>query len=72
MPIMGTTFFIDHLVPGCLCLSKVYALILFQVNSRATLMFSGFLGDEVHENIFWPDLPYVTDEHASKFSYFGF
>ncbi|XP_058206024.1 uncharacterized protein At3g49140-like isoform X2 [Rhododendron vialii] len=38
---------------------------IIEVNSRATLMFSGFLGDEVHENIFWPDLPYVTDEHAN-------
>lgn len=30
-------------------------------------MFSGLLSDEVHENIFWPDLPYVTDENGSKF-----
>lgn len=29
-------------------------------------MFSGLLSDEVHENIFWPDLPYVTDENGSK------
>lgn len=28
-------------------------------------MFSGMVGDGVHENIFWPDLPYVTDEHGS-------
>ena len=39
-----------------------------QVNSKAMLMFSGLLGDGVHENIFWPDLPYVTDEHGSKLS----
>lgn len=29
-------------------------------------MFSGVISDEIHENIFWPDLPYVTDEHGSK------
>lgn len=29
-------------------------------------MFSGVVSDEVHENIFWPDLPYVTDEHGSE------
>ncbi|KAE9464823.1 hypothetical protein C3L33_03269, partial [Rhododendron williamsianum] len=28
-------------------------------------LIEGFLGDDVHENIFWPDLPYVTDEHAN-------
>ncbi|KAI3800193.1 hypothetical protein L1987_35503 [Smallanthus sonchifolius] len=28
------------------------------VNSKAMLMFSGVVGDGVHENIFWPDLPY--------------
>ena len=30
-------------------------------------MFSGLLGEEVHDNIFWPDLPYITDENGSKF-----
>lgn len=29
-------------------------------------MFSGVVSEEVHENIFWPDLPYVTDEHGSE------
>lgn len=29
-------------------------------------MFSSVISDEIHENIFWPDLPYVTDEHGSK------
>lgn len=52
----------------------VYLMFLlsfyFQVNSKVTLMFSGLLSDEVHENIFCPDLPYVTDEHGSKFRYF--
>ena len=39
-----------------------------QVNSKATLMFSSLINDEVHENIMCPDLPYVTDEHGSKSS----
>lgn len=29
-------------------------------------MFSGVISEEVHENIFWPDLPYVTDEYGSE------
>lgn len=37
-----------------------------QVNSKATLLFSGVVGDEVHENILWPELPYATDEHGSE------
>ncbi|XP_052188078.1 uncharacterized protein At3g49140-like [Diospyros lotus] len=35
---------------------------IIEVNSKATVMFSGFFNDEVDENIYWPDLPYVTDE----------
>ncbi|OIT26707.1 PREDICTED: uncharacterized protein At3g49140-like isoform X1 [Nicotiana attenuata] len=35
---------------------------IIEVNSKATLMFSGVVNNEVHENIFWPDLPYITDE----------
>lgn len=37
-------------------------------------MFSGVISEEVHENIFWPDLPYVTDEYGSEnnFSCFNF
>lgn len=38
---------------------------IIEVNSKALLMFSGLISDEVHENIFWPDLPYVTDEHGN-------
>lgn len=38
---------------------------IIEVNSRATLMFSDLISDEVHENIFWPELPYVTDEHGN-------
>ena len=40
----------------------------FQVSSKATLMFTSLINDEVHENILCPDLPYVTDEHGSKSS----
>ncbi|XP_051138247.1 uncharacterized protein At3g49140-like isoform X2 [Andrographis paniculata] len=38
---------------------------IIEVNSKATLMFSGTVNEDVHENIFWPDLPYVTDEHGN-------
>ncbi|KNA07068.1 hypothetical protein SOVF_175310 [Spinacia oleracea] len=40
---------------------------IIEVNSKATLMFSGMIDDEVHENIFWPDLPYLTDEHGNVY-----
>lgn len=39
---------------------------IYQVNSKATLMFSGFDDDVILDNLFWPDLPYVSDEHGSK------
>ncbi|KAL4591508.1 hypothetical protein LXL04_004476 [Taraxacum kok-saghyz] len=38
---------------------------VIEVNSKAMLMFSRLVGDGIHENIFWPDLPYVTDEHGN-------
>ncbi|GFP81022.1 uncharacterized protein at3g49140 [Phtheirospermum japonicum] len=38
---------------------------IIEVNSKAALMFSGMVNEEIHENIFWPDLPYVTDEHGN-------
>ncbi|XP_047327155.1 uncharacterized protein At3g49140-like isoform X3 [Impatiens glandulifera] len=41
------------------------ARTIIEVNSKATLMFSGLVHDEIHENIFWPDLPYMTDEHGN-------
>lgn len=53
------------------CCSLWYSVGLvchFQVNSKATLMFSSSISDEVHENIILPDLPCVTDEHGSKSS----
>ncbi|XP_058108957.1 uncharacterized protein At3g49140-like isoform X1 [Magnolia sinica] len=37
---------------------------IIEVNSKATLMFSGPINDEIHEKVFWPDLPYVTDERG--------
>lgn len=51
----------------CLFLSR-FGIVNMQVNSKATLMFSSVINDEVHENIMCPDLPYVTDEHGSKSS----
>ncbi|KAM5557449.1 uncharacterized protein ABKV19_024701 [Rosa sericea] len=41
------------------------ARTIIEVNSKATLMFSSLINDEVHENIMCPDLPYVTDEHGN-------
>ncbi|KAJ4705940.1 Pentatricopeptide repeat (PPR) superfamily protein [Melia azedarach] len=38
---------------------------IIEVNSKATLMFTDFINDGIHENIIWPDLPYVTDEHGN-------
>ncbi|XP_009802899.1 uncharacterized protein At3g49140-like isoform X2 [Nicotiana sylvestris] len=35
---------------------------IIEVNSKATLMFSSAVSDVMHANIFWPDLPYTTDE----------
>ncbi|RWW42843.1 hypothetical protein BHE74_00051562, partial [Ensete ventricosum] len=35
-----------------------------RVNSKATIMFSGFIDDEVHENIIWSEVPYLTDEQG--------
>ena len=29
-------------------------------------MFSNLINEEAHENIIWPDIPYLTDEHGSK------
>ncbi|KAF3432926.1 hypothetical protein FNV43_RR24028 [Rhamnella rubrinervis] len=38
---------------------------IIEVNSKATLMFSHLIDDEVHENVILPELPYVTDEHGN-------
>ncbi|KAA3473348.1 FMN-binding split barrel [Gossypium australe] len=40
---------------------------IIEVNSKATVMFTGMINDEVHENIMWPDLPYATDEHGNVY-----
>lgn len=37
-----------------------------QVNNKGTLMLTGSIGDGVHENILWPDIPYITDQNGSK------
>ncbi|GMJ13586.1 hypothetical protein like AT5G24060 [Hibiscus trionum] len=37
---------------------------IIEVNSKATVLFSGMINGEVHENIMWPDLPFATDEHG--------
>ncbi|GLU24324.1 hypothetical protein SLE2022_402670 [Rubroshorea leprosula] len=38
---------------------------IIEVNSKASLMFTDLINDEVHENVVWPDLPYVKDEHGN-------
>lgn len=43
------------------------ARTLIEVNSKATLMFSGIIDDQMPDSIFWPDLPYLTDEHGNLY-----
>ncbi|GER51047.1 pentatricopeptide repeat (PPR) superfamily protein [Striga asiatica] len=40
---------------------------IIEVNSKGTLMFSGVDNEEISENIFWQDFPYVTDEHGNVY-----
>nr|XP_018681330.1 PREDICTED: uncharacterized protein At3g49140-like isoform X4 [Musa acuminata subsp. malaccensis] len=40
------------------------ARTIIEVNSKAAVMFSGFIDDQVHENIIWPEFPYLTDEQG--------
>lgn len=40
---------------------------VIEVNSKATMVFSTFINDEFHENIVWPDLPYLTDENGNMY-----
>ncbi|KAJ8476896.1 hypothetical protein OPV22_020623 [Ensete ventricosum] len=40
------------------------ARTIVEVNSRATLIFTGFIDEEVHENIILPYVPYLTDEYG--------
>ncbi|EEF49042.1 conserved hypothetical protein [Ricinus communis] len=41
------------------------ARTIVEVNSKATLMLTGLINDDIHENIIWPDVPYVTDEQGN-------
>lgn len=41
------------------------ARTIVELNSKATLMLTGLIGDDFHENIIWSDLPYLTDEHGN-------
>uniref|UniRef100_A0A1J3E808 Uncharacterized protein n=1 Tax=Noccaea caerulescens TaxID=107243 RepID=A0A1J3E808_NOCCA len=41
------------------------ARTIIEVNKKGTLMLSGLLGIGLDENILWPDIPYVTDQHAN-------
>lgn len=41
------------------------ARTIIEVNKKGTLMLSGLLGIGLHENILWPDIPYVTDQHGN-------
>ncbi|EXC05954.1 hypothetical protein L484_014223 [Morus notabilis] len=45
--------------------SEETARTIIKVNSKATVMFSNLVNDQVHENIIWPEMPYVTDEHGN-------
>ncbi|MED6216997.1 hypothetical protein PIB30_013471 [Stylosanthes scabra] len=38
---------------------------IIEVNSKATLVFSVLINDEDQENVVWPDVPYLTDEHGN-------
>ncbi|KAG9443860.1 hypothetical protein H6P81_015200 [Aristolochia fimbriata] len=40
---------------------------IVEANSKATLMFSGAVGDEDTQSIFWPELSYITDEHGDLY-----
>ncbi|CAN8252151.1 unnamed protein product [Cochlearia groenlandica] len=41
------------------------ARTIIEVNKKGTLMLSGLLGIGVHEKVFWPNIPYVTDQHGN-------
>ncbi|KAL1357662.1 hypothetical protein HN51_009543 [Arachis hypogaea] len=38
---------------------------IIEVNSKATLMFTSVINDVVHENVVWPDMPYLTDDRGN-------
>ncbi|CAL1371103.1 unnamed protein product [Linum trigynum] len=37
---------------------------IVEVNSKANVM---LVNEEIHENIMWPDMPYVTDEYGNVY-----
>ncbi|ESQ31949.1 hypothetical protein EUTSA_v10004068mg [Eutrema salsugineum] len=41
------------------------ARTIIEVNKKGTLILSGLLGIGLHENILWPNIPYVTDQHGN-------
>ncbi|XP_062120316.1 uncharacterized protein At3g49140-like [Humulus lupulus] len=50
---------------GARLTSAETARTIIEVNSKATLMFSNLMNDEISESMFWPELPYVTDERGN-------
>ncbi|CAI0546460.1 unnamed protein product [Linum tenue] len=40
---------------------------IVEVNSRATVMLTNLFNEEIHENIVWSDMPYVTDEYGNVY-----
>ncbi|KAL5549398.1 hypothetical protein UlMin_004629 [Ulmus minor] len=45
--------------------SSETARTIIEVNSKATVMLSSLINNEVQENVIWPELHYVTDEHGN-------
>ncbi|KAF4351113.1 hypothetical protein F8388_013218 [Cannabis sativa] len=61
----GGDQWLNHAGKGVLSNGSVYVCItrdsfrsFFAVNSKATLMFSNLMNDEISESMFWPELPY--------------
>ncbi|CAI0403137.1 unnamed protein product [Linum tenue] len=40
---------------------------IVEVNSKANVMLTNLVNEEIHENIMWPDMPYVTDEYGNVY-----
>ncbi|CAN1751497.1 Uncharacterized protein At3g49140 [Linum perenne] len=38
---------------------------MVEVNCKATLMLNNLFNEQIHENVMWPDIPYVTDEYGN-------
>ncbi|XP_044505475.1 uncharacterized protein At3g49140-like isoform X2 [Mangifera indica] len=41
------------------------ARTVIEVNGKATMMFTDLINDEVHDNVIWSEVPYLTDEHGN-------